>query len=150
MDFKRRYIIHPRNTGKTRVTYASHIMKLVLNYISTGDVSYKVGIRQDTAGLVGVTGDRGGVMAYDVLNQFSAMMETWDEFREGSAEPEEDSRYIEVLEEVYNVLDALSGWCAKECWIGSGNYGNRTGVRVTSEGFDVSIRDDVIKLTPST
>ncbi|QFR57748.1 hypothetical protein CPT_Slocum_191 [Serratia phage Slocum] len=144
---KQTYTIHPRRVGKTRATYASHIMKLVLNYINTGDVSYKVGIRQDTAGLVGVTGDRGGVMAYEVLNQLSAMMETWDEFRQGT---ENNSRYVEVLEEIYNVLDALAGWCAKECWIGSGNYGNRRGIRVESEGYDMSIRDDTIKLTPTT
>lgn len=31
----------------------------------------------------------------------------------------------EVEEKANDLMDALSGWCAKECWLGTGNYGRQ-------------------------
>lgn len=31
----------------------------------------------------------------------------------------------EVEDKASDLMDALSGWCAKECWLGAGNYGRQ-------------------------
>lgn len=78
-------------------------------------------------------GEYGGEIAYSQLNQWSNVLEVGlGKLSAG----EEDPVAEEVLSEVYGVLDALAGWCAPVCRIGSGNYGRLRGTKVEYVVFD--------------
>lgn len=84
---------------KNRVNYEKEINQIVAQGASRHALFALV------RDMVGAFGPDGGVLAFSVLN------DTLDDNLSADAE-----------DVVYDVLDALSGQCHRDCWIGSGNY----------------------------
>lgn len=61
-----------------------------------------------------------------ITNQISSGETTGDEIYQYLLEfVDNDLLSDEVEEKANDLMDALSGWCAKECWLGTGNYGRQ-------------------------
>lgn len=61
-----------------------------------------------------------------ITNQISSGETTGDEIYQYLLEfVDNDHLSDEVEEKANDLMDALSGWCAKECWLGTGNYGRQ-------------------------
>lgn len=61
-----------------------------------------------------------------IANQISSGEATGDEIYQYLFDFVDNGLLSEEVEEKANdLMDALSGWCAKECWLGSGNYGRQ-------------------------